>query len=95
MAYKKQLHTALDRLDQGVARVHSLVKRGQNAHAIHFMENDLKELYEELQNHPGYIFPTTIIIDKKNKSKEFIKTNQLTGLQRKIQYLRNLKNIMK
>ena len=50
MAYKKQLQTALDRLDQGLARVHSLVKRGQNAQAIHFMENDLKELYEELQN---------------------------------------------
>ena len=45
MAYKKQLQTALDRLDQGLARVHSLVKRGQNAQAIHFMENDLKELY--------------------------------------------------
>ena len=50
MAYKKQLQTALDRLDQGLARVHSLVKRGQNTQAIHFMENDLKELYGELQN---------------------------------------------
>ena len=50
MAYKRQLQTALDRLDQGLARVHSLVKRGKNAEAIHFMENDLKELYDELQN---------------------------------------------
>tara|TARA_B100001093_G_C26118358_1_gene713842 strand:- start:30 stop:233 length:204 start_codon:yes stop_codon:yes gene_type:complete len=50
MAYKQQLQTALDRLDQGLARVHSLVKRGENAKALHFMENDLKELYEELQN---------------------------------------------
>ena len=50
MAYRRQLQTALDRLDQGLARVHSMVKRGQNAEAIHFMENDLKELYEELQN---------------------------------------------
>ena len=50
MAYKKQLQIALDRLDQGLARVHSMVKRGENAKAIHFMENDLKELYEELQN---------------------------------------------
>ena len=50
MAYKRQLQTALDRLDQGLARVHSMVKRGKNAEAIHFMENDLKELYEELQN---------------------------------------------
>ena len=50
MAYKRQLQTALDRLDQGLSRVHSMVKRGENAKAIHFMENDLKELYEELQN---------------------------------------------
>jgi hypothetical protein len=50
MAYKQQLQIALDRLDQGLARVHSFVKRGKNAEALHFMENDLKELYEELQN---------------------------------------------
>ena len=50
MAYKKQLQIAIDRLDQGLARVHSMVKRGKNAEAIYFMENDLKELYDELQN---------------------------------------------
>jgi hypothetical protein len=50
MAYKRQLQIALDRLDQGLARVHSLVKRGKNVEAIHFMENDLKDLYDELQN---------------------------------------------
>lgn len=50
MAYRRQLQTALDRLDQGLARVHSMVKRGKNAEAIHYMDNDLKELYEELQN---------------------------------------------
>ena len=50
MAYKRQLQIALDRLDQGLARVHSMVKRGKNADAIYFMENDLKELYDELQN---------------------------------------------
>jgi len=48
--YKRQLQIALDRLDQGLSRVHSMVKRGKNAEAIHFMENDLKELYDELQN---------------------------------------------
>jgi len=48
--YKRQLQIALDRLDQGLSRVHSMVKRGKNADAIHYMENDLKELYEELQN---------------------------------------------
>jgi hypothetical protein len=46
MAYKRQLQTALDRLDQGLARVHSMVKRGKNTEAIHYMENDLKELYD-------------------------------------------------
>ena len=50
MAYKRQLEIALDRLDQGLARVHSMIKRGKNAEAIHFMDNDLKELYEELSN---------------------------------------------
>ena len=50
MAYKRQLQVALDRLDQGLARVHSMVKRGQNTQAINYMENDLKNLYEELQN---------------------------------------------
>tara|TARA_B100000035_G_C20503777_1_gene337992 strand:- start:3 stop:206 length:204 start_codon:yes stop_codon:yes gene_type:complete len=48
--YKRQMNVAMERLDQGLARVHSLVKRGQNAEAIHFMDNNLKELYEELQN---------------------------------------------
>ena len=48
--YKQQLQIALDRFDQGLARVHSLVKRGKNADALHFMENDLKRLYEELDN---------------------------------------------
>ena len=48
--YQQQMNIAMERLDQGLARVHSMVKRGKNAEAIHFMENDLKELYEELQN---------------------------------------------
>ena len=50
MAYKRQLQIALDRLDQGLARVHGMVKMGRNTEALHFMENDLKDLYEELQN---------------------------------------------
>ena len=48
--YQQQLNIALERFDQGLARVHSMVKRGKNADAIYFMENDLKELYGELQN---------------------------------------------
>lgn len=48
--YKEQLNIAMERLDQGLARVHSFVKRGKNAEALHYMETDLKELYGELQN---------------------------------------------
>ncbi len=48
--YKQQLNSAMERLDQGLARVHSMVKRGKNTEAVHYMENDLKGLYEELQN---------------------------------------------
>ena len=48
--YQQQLNIALERFDQGLARVHSMVKRGKNVDAIYFMENDLKGLYEELQN---------------------------------------------
>ena len=47
--YQQQLNIALERIDQGLARVHSMVKRGKNADAIYFMENDLKELYMELR----------------------------------------------
>ena len=48
--YKRQMNVAMERLDQGLARVHSLVKRGKNADAIHYMDSNLKELYGELQN---------------------------------------------
>ena len=48
--YQQQLNIALERLDQGLARVHSMIKRGKNADAIYYMENDLKDLYGELQN---------------------------------------------
>jgi len=48
--YKLQLQIALDRFDQGLSRVHSMIKRGKNQEAIYFMENDLKNLYEELSN---------------------------------------------
>ena len=44
------MNVAMERLDQGLARVHSLVKRGKTAEALHYMDNNLKELYEELQN---------------------------------------------
>ena len=51
MAYEKQLNSAMQRLDQSLARLRTMIKRGENAAAIRFMEEgELKERYEELQN---------------------------------------------
>ena len=51
MKYARQTQNALDRLDQSLAQLRGLIKRGQNEEAIHFMEQgELKERYEELQN---------------------------------------------
>ena len=51
MAYERQVNEHLDRLDQSLARLHTMIKRGENAAAIRFMEEgELKERYEELQN---------------------------------------------
>ena len=41
----------MERLDQSLASLRNMIKRGENAAAIRFMEEgDLKEKYEELQN---------------------------------------------
>tara|TARA_B100000085_G_scaffold125166_1_gene113854 strand:- start:33 stop:251 length:219 start_codon:yes stop_codon:yes gene_type:complete len=51
MQYGKQTQTALDRLDQSLARLLTLIKRGEQQDAIRFMtEGELKERFEELQN---------------------------------------------
>ena len=51
MKYGRQMQGALDRLDQSLYRLHTLIKRGQNTDAIRFMEEgELKERFEELQN---------------------------------------------
>ena len=51
MAYERQVQIAMDRLDQSLARLRNLIKRGENNAAIHFMEEgELKDRYEELQN---------------------------------------------
>ena len=51
MKYAQQTQNALDRLDQSLARLRNLVKRGQTQDAIRFMEEgELKERFEELQN---------------------------------------------
>ena len=51
MQYAKQTQDALDRLDQSLAKLRTLIKRGQNQDALRFMEEgELKERFEELQN---------------------------------------------
>ena len=51
MAYERQVNEHLDRLDQSLATLRNLIKRGQNQDAIRFMEEgELKERFEELQN---------------------------------------------
>ena len=51
MKYAQQTQNALDKLDQSLATLRTLIKRGQNADALRFMEEgDLKEKFEELQN---------------------------------------------
>ena len=51
MKYAQQTQNALDRLDQSLARLRNIVKRGQINEALQFMEEgELKERFEELQN---------------------------------------------
>ena len=51
MQYARQTQEALDRLDQSLAQIRNLIKRGQNQDAIRFMEEGaLKDRFEELQN---------------------------------------------
>ena len=50
MKYSKQTQLALDRLDESLARLQGLIKKNQNPQALQFMNEELKERYEELQN---------------------------------------------
>ena len=51
MKYSRQTQEALDRLDQSLAQLRTLIKRGANQDAVRFMEEgDLKERFSELQN---------------------------------------------
>ena len=51
MKYGQQVQSAMARLDESLARLRNIIKRGQNKEAIQFMEKgELKERYEELQN---------------------------------------------
>ena len=51
MKYARQTQASLDRLDQSLAKLRDLIKRGENANAIRFMEEgELKERFEELRS---------------------------------------------
>ena len=51
MQYARQSQIALERLDQSLARLRNIIKRGQIQEALQFMEEgELKDRYEELQN---------------------------------------------
>ena len=51
MKYAGQAQGALERLDESLAKLRTIVKNGQIAEAIQFMERgELKDRYEELQN---------------------------------------------
>ena len=51
MKYSRQVQGALDRLDQSLARLHTMIKRGENEAASHFMlEGELRDRFDELQN---------------------------------------------
>ena len=51
MAYEKQVQGTMERLAQSLARLHTLIKRGEQKEALRYMEEgELKDRYEELQN---------------------------------------------
>lgn len=50
MKYSRQIQEALDRLDESLAKLHVLISRNHNSQALLFMEEELKERYEDLQN---------------------------------------------
>ena len=51
MKYARQTQDALDRLDNSLRTLRDMIKRGENAAAIQYMENgDLKERFGELQS---------------------------------------------
>ena len=54
--YQQQMNIALERIDQGLARVHSMVKRGKNADAIYFMEMTLRSF--------KWIYKTLLILNQ-------------------------------
>jgi len=51
MKYARQTQTALDKFDQALAQLRTLIKRGNQKEALQFMEQGLlKERFEDLQS---------------------------------------------
>ena len=51
MKYARQPQEHLDRLDQSLARLRDMIKRGDNQGALRYMEEgELKERFGDLQN---------------------------------------------
>ena len=51
MKYGQQVQSSMARLDESLARLRNIIKRGDVKKAIHFMEEgELKDRYDELQN---------------------------------------------
>ena len=51
MKYARQTQEHLDRLDQSLARLRDMIKRGDNQGALRYMEEgELKERFGDLQN---------------------------------------------
>ena len=51
MAYERQVQEHLNRVDVSLNKLYMLVKRGQQAEALKFMEDgELRERFEELQS---------------------------------------------
>ena len=51
MQYARQVQGAIERLDQSLAQLRNLIKRGQNQEAIRYMEEGtLRDRFEDLQN---------------------------------------------
>jgi uncharacterized coiled-coil protein SlyX len=48
--FKSQALNHLERLNSGLARLYQRIKRNENQAALDFMENDLKDLYERLED---------------------------------------------
>ena len=51
MKYARQVQENLDRLDQALATLRTMIKRGENEAAVRFMEEgELKDRFGDLQN---------------------------------------------